>query len=210
MRRLPTLIVLSTFALAACGGGSDDAADTTAPAETAAPVEETAPAETTPAETAPAETAPAETASAESTPAETTPAETAPAETAPAEPASTDAPAGDAQGAVAVSMVEWAVEAPTEIAAGTVTFDVTNEGNFPHHFAIARGNSYEELPQAGGGAIDEAALGDDFLGRTANLDGGGVETIEFDLEPGNYVFFCNIAGTVSHAAQGQVLSVTVS
>ena len=34
--------------------------------------------------------------------------------------------------------------------------------------------------------------------------------IEFDLEPGNYVFFCNIAGTVSHAAQGQVLSVTVA
>ncbi len=107
-------------------------------------------------------------------------------------------------------MFEWAIETPAEVAAGTVTFDVSNGGSFPHHFAIARGNSYEELPMAGGGAIDEAALGDDYLGRTANLQGGQTETIEFDLEPGNYVFFCNIAGTVSHAAQGQVLSVIVS
>ena len=153
-------------------------------------------AETTPppveAEAAPAETeAPAPTAT--EAPAETTPAET----TAPS-------------GAVAVSMFEWAIETPAEVAAGTVAFDVSNGGSFPHHFAIARGNSYEELPMAGGGAIDEAALGDEYLGRTANLQGGQTETIEFDLEPGNYVFFCNIAGTVSHAAQGQVLSVTVS
>ena len=134
----------------------------------------------------------------EAAPAETTPAETTPAETT------------TPSGAVAASLVEWAIETPAEVAAGTVAFDVSNGGSFPHHFAIARGNSYEELPMAGGGAIDEAALGDDYLGRTANLQGGQTETIEFDLEPGNYVFFCNIAGTVSHAAQGQVLSVIVS
>ena len=63
--------------------------------------------------------------------------------------------------------------------------------------------------QIGGGAIDEDALGDDFIGRTENLQSGETEIIEFDLDPGNYVFFCNIAATVSHAAQGQVLAVTV-
>ena len=134
----------------------------------------------------------------EAAPAETTPAETTPAETT------------TPSGAVAVSLVEWAIETPAEVAAGTVAFDVSNGGSFPHHFAIARGNSYEELPLASGGAIDEEALGDDYLGRTPNLQGGQTETIEFDLEPGNYIFFCNIAGTVSHAAQGQVLSVIVS
>jgi len=214
MRRCSILLVLSAFAVAACGGGSDETADTT-PAETAPA--ETAPAKTTPAETTPAETAPVETTPAETTPAETTPAETAPAETTPAEPASTDAPPettaadpAEPAGAVAVSLVEWAVDAPIEITAGAVTFDVTNDGSFPHHFAIARGDSYETLPQTGGGAVDEDALGDDFLGRTANLEAGDTETIEFDLEPGNYVFFCNIAGSVSHAAQGQVLSVTAT
>ena len=184
MRRISSLFALSALALTACGGSDETAATTPPPVET----------EATPAETeAPA---PVETT--------TPPAATeAPAETTPAE---TTAPSG----AVAVSMVEWTIDTPAEVATGTVTFDVSNGGNFPHHFAIARGNSYEELPMAGGGAIDEEALGDDYLGRTANLQGGQTETIEFDLEPGNYVFFCNIAGTVSHAAQGQVLSVIVS
>lgn len=176
--------ILSLLALSALAltacGGSDEAADSTPP-----PASEPAAAETTSTE-APAETS--------APPADTE----APAETA--------APSAD----VAVSLVEWAIETPAEVAAGTVTFDVSNGGSFPHHFAIARGDSYEDLPMSGGGVIDEAALADDFLGRTANLQVGETETIEFDLEPGNYVFFCNIAGTVSHAAQGQVLSVTVS
>ena len=111
---------------------------------------------------------------------------------------------------VDVSLVEWAVESSDKLAPGVITFNVTNDGDFPHHFAIARGDSYETLPQVGGGAIDEATLAADFLGRTSNIQSGGTATIEFDLEPGNYVFFCTIAGTVSHAAQGQVLSVTVA
>ena len=111
---------------------------------------------------------------------------------------------------VEVSLVEWAVESPIELIPGVITFDVTNDGDFAHHFAIARGESYETLPQLPDGSIDEANLGADFLGRTSNMQGGGAETIEFDLEAGNYVFFCNIATAVSHAAQGQVLSVTVA
>jgi hypothetical protein len=119
-------------------------------------------------------------------------------------------PAEQVAKAVAVSLVEWAVESPIELISGVITFDVTNDGDFAHHFAIARGESYETLPQLADGSIDEATLGADFLGRTSNMQSGGAETIEFDLEPGNYVFFCNIATSVSHAAQGQVLSVTVA
>ena len=136
------------------------------------------------------------------------PESAAPVETEPAAD-TTVAPPSAPDGAVSVGLVEWAIETDLEVAAGTVTFDVSNEGNFPHHFAIARGDSYEELPQIGGGAIDEDALGDDFIGRTENLQSGETEIIEFDLDPGNYVFFCNIAAAVSHAAQGQVLTVTV-
>ena len=87
---------------------------------------------------------------------------------------------------------------------------MSNDGNFPHRLEIARGNSYEELPQLGNGAVDETALGDDFLGGTDNIAAGGTTTIDFDLPPGNYVLFCNIvSGPTSHAARGQVLSVTV-
>ena len=183
MRRISALLTVSLLALTACGGGSDDAADTTPATE--APADTEAPAETEP----PADT-------------------TAPVETEPA-PDTTMAPPDAPDGVVSVGLAEWAIETDLEIAAGTVTFDVSIKGDFPHHFAIARGTSYEELPQIGGGAIDEDALGDDFIGRTENLQSGETEIIEFDLDPGNYVFFCNIAATVSHAAQGQVLAVTV-
>ena len=181
MRRISSLLVLVTLALTACSGGSGGS--------------ETADASTVPASDEPEDTAaPIET---KAVPDATTAADPT------AEPAATS-------GAVTVSMVEWEIQTPSQIAAGAVTFDVSNAGSFAHHFAIARGDSYETLPQTGGGAIDETALGDDFLGRTTNIAGGDTATIEFDLAPGNYVLFCNIASTVSHAAQGQVLSVTVS
>ena len=146
----------------------------------------------------------------DTTPPETeTPVDTeAPADTEPPADTTVVNPAAPS-GGVSVGLFEWAIETDVEIDAGTVAFDVSNGGDFPHQFAIARGNSYDELPQIGGGAVDEDALGDDFIGRTANLQSGEATTIEFDLDPGNYVFFCNIASTVSHAAQGQVLSVTV-
>ena len=135
-----------------------------------------------------------------------------PASVATEAPVATEAivPVEQAGNVVEVSLAEWAVDSPTDLIPGVITFNVTNNGDFPHHLAIARGDSYETLPQIAGGAIDEATLAADFLGQTSNIASGGTANIEFDLEPGNYVFFCNIAGAVSHAAQGQVLSVTVA
>ena len=117
------------------------------------------------------------------------------------------APAGDP---VEVEMVEWAVNAPTEVDSGTVTFNITNGAPSSHEFAIVRGDGYESLPKLDNGAVDEAALGDDFIGRTETFDGGATITATFDLEPGSYVFLCNINfGPNSHAKAGQVLSVSV-
>lgn len=100
----------------------------------------------------------------------------------------------------------------TTFKAGTINFKVSNLGDTPHEFGIARGNSYEELPQLANGSIDEEALGDDYLGKTGSIDKvlKPERDISFTLTPGNYVFFCNlVAGPVVHAARGQVLSVTV-
>jgi hypothetical protein len=132
----------------------------------------------------------------------------APEVTEPAEEPGDDAPAGEV---VEVELVEWAVNAPAEITGGTVSFNVTNIGENSHEFTIVRGESYESLPLLGNGAVDEAALGDDFLGRTETFDAGSTITATFDLEPGSYVFLCNISfGPNSHAKAGQVLSVTVN
>ena len=117
-----------------------------------------------------------------------------------------DAPAGP----TAVGLAEFSVTVDGDIAAGVQTFAVTNEGQFPHEFGIAMGTSYEDLPKLETGAIDEEALGADFLGKTEILDAGAMTEVGFDLAPGDYVLFCNIAfGPNSHAASGQTLSVSV-
>ncbi len=109
-----------------------------------------------------------------------------------------------------VTLVEWAVEAPTSYPAGEVSFVAGNNGEFPHELAIARGDSYDSLPQTTTGAVDEDALGADVLGRTERISPGQSATLTVDLEPGNYVIFCNLgSGPSSHAANGQVLSITV-
>src|SRR6056297_482846 len=145
-----------------------------------APAEEAA-AEEAPAEEAPAEEAPAEEAPAEEAPAEEAPAEEAPVEEAPAE----DGAAGEA---VTASLVEWAIEAPTEYAAGSITFTASNDGSFPHELVVIRGEGYESLPLADGGAVLEDELPEgDLIARTSRLGGGSTEELTVDLEPGNYV-----------------------
>ena len=217
--------------LTACGG-SDSSSDTTVEDVTTASTDtestevftestETEPADTTPAETEPAETAPAETEPAETEPTETTPPETTPPETTP--PETTPPEGGDttpgtegeigapAEGVVA-SLVEWAIEAPTEYAAGDVTFTATNNGNFPHELVVIQAENYESLPLAEGGAVieDELPTGA-LIGRTARIGGGSSEDLTVPLAPGNYVLLCNLGnGGTSHAGRGQRLDITVS
>jgi len=127
--------------------------------------------------------------------------------------AGTDDSAGDETAAdtVSVELGEWFVDMPTTLDAGTISFSLSNAGENPHAFAVVKGTSYEELPQLDNGAVDTDALGADFLGSTDdNVAPGGTGEVTFDLEPGDYVFFCPIQfGPNSHAAAGQVLSVTV-
>ncbi len=95
--------------------------------------------------------------------------------------------------AVVASLVEWAIEAPTEYAAGEVTFTATNNGNFPHELVVIQGESYESLPLAEGGAVIEDDLPTGaLLGRTARIGGGSSEDLTVTLAPGNYVLVCNL------------------
>lgn len=57
--------------------------------------------------------------------------------------------------------------------AGTVTFEITNDGNRPHSFAIS-------------GGVEER-LRD-------RIPSGESETMEVDLEPGTYTVYCPIGG----------------
>jgi len=186
MRRLLFTVFAVLLLAAAC---SDDSTTSDPPETTAAPTT-----------AAPTTEAPPETTAAPET--------TAPPETT-LDPATTGAP--EEPITAAVTLAEFSLATDTEFAAGTVSFTATNEGNFPHEFGIAVGVSYDDLPQLDNGAIDEAALGDDFLGKTDTIAAGENATIDFDLPAGDYVLFCNIqVGPNSHAAAGQTFSVSVS
>ncbi|MGH1488517.1 MAG: hypothetical protein ACRBK7_03850 [Acidimicrobiales bacterium] len=179
-RSLLALVLGFGLIAAACGSDSEDAATE----------EETSTAET-------------ETETEEAT----TTTEAAPEETAPAE-AMSDGVVVDlgnpADGEFSLVLSENA------FTAGETAFSVVNNGENPHAFAIARGTSYEDLPQKDNGAVDTEALGADYLGTTSNLQSGETEDISFGLEAGDYVFFCPVEfGPNSHAKAGQVLSVSV-
>jgi len=153
-----------------------------------------------------------ETAEEEGTPADDTEATTAETVSNEAE-AEKEAPTeSDSEAtSVDIELVEWAINSSqTEIKAGTIVFEVSNTGKGSHKFGIAKGDSYETLPQKANGAVDEDELGSDFLGDTEILKTGETTTLQVNLEPGNYVFMCNIeSGPNSHTKAGQVLSVTV-
>ena len=111
-----------------------------------------------------------------------------------------------------MSLIEWGIDAPTEYAAGDVTFTATNNGSFPHELVVIQGEGYESLPLAEGGAVIEEELPTGaLLGRTARMGGGSTDELTVTLAPGNYVLLCNIGdGGNSHAGRGQRLDITVS
>jgi hypothetical protein len=212
-RRIFTAGTALALVLTACGGSDDKTTETVV-------ITEIQP-ESTEVFTESTDTESTEAATTTSAPAETTPPETAPAATTPAETTppdggdtvpTTDGEIGAPAEGIAASLVEWAIEAPTEYVAGEVTFTATNNGNFPHEFVVIQGESYESLPLAEGGAVIEDDLPTGaLLGRTARIGGGSSDELTVTLAPGNYVLLCNLGGGAqNHAGRGQRLDISVS
>lgn len=198
-RRL-LVVMIGVALLATACSGDDDETDAGATDSSEASTSETSE-ETTTTVADETTTTAEETTSSE---ASTTEAET--------EDTTDDDDGGDAAGAaVTVELGEWFVDMPTTLDAGTISFDISNvDPERPHAFAVVKGERYEDLPQLDNGAVDTDEMGDDFLGTTENIEANATGEISFDLEAGNYVFFCPINfGPNSHARAGQVLSVTV-
>lgn len=103
-----------------------------------------------------------------------------------ASPVASPAAAGDGA-TVDVSLVDFAIEMETELTAGTVTFNITNNGQAPHSFEIEGNGIEEELEE--------------------NLEPGESATLEVELQPGTYEVYCPVG---QHADRGMKLEVTVS
>jgi hypothetical protein len=216
-----SILSLTLIGVAAACGSSTKSTTAAAPATTAAATATTAaPAATTAgaattaaASAATTAAAPATTAAPAATTAKPADSTAAPAAAAPAGPACTGLGAAGAGATTAdVSLIEWDIKGPATVKAGKVTFNIKNTGSNKHEMALIKGDSFDALPKAANGAVDETKLeADALLGRTEKLDGNKSCSATVDLAPGKYVMVCNIAfGAISHAAKGQKFNFEVT
>jgi ABC-type glycerol-3-phosphate transport system substrate-binding protein len=129
-----------------------------------------------------------------------------------AEEATTSEAAGGGIGVVLND--EFELVLASDPVAGSVTFNVANEGpDFPHALTIVKGASLDDLPRnEANGAVDTDAMDPaDIIGSTSiPLASGTSEDLTVDLEAGDYVFFCPIQNeSQSHVGAGQFVNVTV-
>ncbi len=132
----------------------------------------------------------AEDDAADAAPTSTAPSSSAEASTSAAAPtsSSSSAPAEAESETVSVSEGEMFIELSEDsFSAGTYSFEVTNNGRMPHDFVVEQGGS------------DVAA--------TEVLQPGESATLEVELAPGDYVFYCSVG---AHRAAGMELPVTVA
>jgi uncharacterized cupredoxin-like copper-binding protein len=124
-----------------------------------------------------------------------------------------------AGGTVAITLQEFAVSAdPASVPAGSVTFDVTNEGpDDTHEFVVIKTDlGPTELPTDQDGAVEEGGEGMEVVDEIEDIPVGESPSLTVDLEAGNYVLICNILmeepdGTLeAHYSEGMRTGFTVT
>ena len=118
---------------------------------------------------------------------------------------------------VDVTLQEFAVAPAVDSApAGSITFDVTNDGpKDPHEFVVFKTDlAPDALPTVKDGSVDETGEGVELIGEIEEFDPGNTESTTFDLESGAYVFICNLVEqeegkTESHYQEGMRIAFTV-
>jgi uncharacterized cupredoxin-like copper-binding protein len=119
---------------------------------------------------------------------------------------SASTPAGGSQ--VNVTLKEWALSPDkTSASAGKITFSATNAGTVEHEFVVIKTDKAADGLTLSGDAVDEAASGQTKIDEIAEFAPGTTKTLTLDLQPGNYVLICNVAG---HYQKGVHAAFTVT
>lgn len=112
-------------------------------------------------------------------------------------------------GPVGISLVEHKiVPSNTKATAGTVTFEIRNDGKETHEFLVVKSDlDPKALPLDEEGAVDEKGEGLEFIDERENIEPGGTAQLTVDLQPGKYVLLCNLE---DHYSMGMVVGFTVT
>jgi uncharacterized cupredoxin-like copper-binding protein len=107
----------------------------------------------------------------------------------------TTSPASAGPSTVAVALQEFAIgTVPATAAAGSVTFNATNNGpDDDHEFVVIQTDlSPTELPTKPDGSVDEEGQGITVIDEIEPFAPGKTETLTVDLDPGSYALICNV------------------
>lgn len=107
----------------------------------------------------------------------------------------TTAPTAAAPTIVAVTLKEWSVTpTPSSVAAGTVTFQVTNSGPEDiHEFVVIKTDlAPDALPVDATGTVTEEGAGMTVEDEIEDIPIGQTQELTVPLTAGKYVLLCNI------------------
>jgi uncharacterized cupredoxin-like copper-binding protein len=93
----------------------------------------------------------------------------------------------------------------TSTPAGSVTFDLTNDGPSTHEFAVIRTDLAADALPVSGPTVTEAGL--DLVDEVEDIAPGVGTSLTVDLQPGAYVVICNVEG---HYGAGMRASLAVT
>jgi uncharacterized cupredoxin-like copper-binding protein len=107
-----------------------------------------------------------------------------------------------------VSLAEFKVTTPTDVAAGKYEYTILNNGTVQHELLVFHTTiAAAQLPLGPDGNIAENAPGLNKISDGDNIDPGKGQTRAIDLsQPGTYVFVCNLP---RHYGSGMFMQVTV-
>ncbi len=122
---------------------------------------------------------------------------------------------GNAAKEVAVSLDQYSVApAVGEIRAGKVVFVVTNDGDEPHEFLVIRTDLPAHLLPVEDGKVPEDEV--NLIDEIEPFAPGETQRLILTLQPGKYVFICNIAEfppdqpIKSHYEEGMAVALLVT
>src|ERR671922_896155 len=108
---------------------------------------------------------------------------------------------GGGGNAVGATLEDFSITLDSDsVTAGSVSFDIHNNGPSVHEFVVfATDLAEDQLPTTDEGTVDEEGQGVELVDEVEDIQVDADESLDVDLDAGPYVVICNIPG---HYQQG--------